>query len=262
MCWFFLWVWLKVKSKWEHFPVRLVCGKVCEAEILYLTCIGGFSWMFVWITFACLVPAVTKKYISWNCDYAWLRVTVWVQIIKSLSSEKIISALRFWAVYPAPLFKFYQGSWAQELTGYARSKKICNSYPDSTKRWLLNAKIVRVPVNLPDDHWYVHQISTSRELATFPRTSACLSPCCWSSTLNCLLIILLLTYVDCVLIHYSLLLSGPGYALHLWSCTQLFYFAIIPTSFIFSTEYQFELLSHQHRHYYVHLFPSFDSQTS
>lgn len=95
-----------------------------------------YRWLFlnVWISFACLVPAVTKEYISWNCDYAWLRVTVWVQIIKSLSSEKIISALRFWAVYPAPLFKFYQGSWAQELTGYARSKKICNSLTQTPQR--------------------------------------------------------------------------------------------------------------------------------
>lgn len=214
--------------------------------------------MFVWISFACLVPAVTKEHISWNCDYAWLRVTVWVQIIKSLSSEKIISALSFRAVYPAPLFNFYQGSWAQELTGYTRSKKICNSLTQTPQRG--DYLMPKLSGSLSTCHMTTDMYIS--ELATFPRTSACLSPCCWSSSLNCLLLILLLTYVDCILIHHSFLLSGPGYALHLWSCTQLFYFAIVPTSFIFSTEYQFELLSHQHRHYYVHLFPSFDSQAS
>lgn len=136
----FLWVWLTVKSsvkrafKWEHIPIRLVCRKVCEAEILYLMCIGGFSWMFVWISFACLVPAVTKEHISWKCNYALLQVTVWVQIIKSLSSEKIIGALSLWAMYPAPIFTFYQGNWAQELTGYTRSKKICNSLTQTPQR--------------------------------------------------------------------------------------------------------------------------------
>lgn len=92
------------RTRQYHSSVCLFPCCVFNKDLLIYLCIWMFSWTYVCVLHACLVPGKVRRgwWIPWNWCYRWLWVILQVLGSENGSSWRAASVLNHWSISPSP----------------------------------------------------------------------------------------------------------------------------------------------------------------